>query len=244
LTAKREQLAGEETFLERRNLERSRETELVALQSQGLRNRSQKILMEIKDLETNPQAKKVLRYRTPISHPVQSEELFFECQQGRASFIDIATLLKEVRQRLPEKEQLLRSTWAAQDVTSIVGPFRLRYLVEREKGMLDLSIGSSTPGEQRGFRYSLTSWEIEPVTPDRGETLGVALREGSEFRQIADGIDPQFTAITFWVYPDGFALFRRLRDFLYQRDIVVAGRPLPFGSLIMSTAHGTVSRGQ
>jgi len=244
LVAEREELAMKQALLERRDHERTGQTEFVALNSQELRRRSQKILAEIKDLEKAPPPKKVLRYRTPISHPVQSEELFFECQQGRVTFIDIAILLKEVRQRLPEKEQLLRSTWETQDVTSIVGSFRLRYSVERERGVLDLSLRSSTPGMERGFRYSLNSWQVEPMSPERGEALETALHEGSEFRQISDGLDPQFTAVTFWVYPDSFALFRRLRDFLYQRDIVVAGRPLPAGALIMSTPHGTVSRGQ
>jgi hypothetical protein len=244
LAAEREKLASKQALLDQRDLDRTGQTEFVALNSEELRRRSQKILAEIKDLEKTPPAKMVLRYRTPISHPVQSEELFFECQQGRVTFVDIATLLKEVRQRLPEKEQLLRSTWGTEDVTSILGSFRLRYSVERERGVLDLSLRSSAPGMERGFRYSLTSWQIEPVSPQRGETVETALHEGSEFRQIADGIEPQFTAVTFWVYPDSFALFRRLRDFLYERDIVVAGRPLPAGALIMSTPHGTVSRGQ
>jgi hypothetical protein len=244
LATKREKLVTKETLLERIDVERTGQTEFVALNSQELRRRSQKIFEEIRDLEKTPPPKKALRYRTPISHPVQSEELFFECQQGRVTFIDIATLLKEVRQRLPEKEELLRSTWETQDVTSIVGSFRLRYSVERERGVLDLSLRSSTPGIERGFRYSLHSWQIEPMSPERGEILETALHEGSEFRQISDGMDPQFTAVTFWVYPDSFYVFRRLRDFLYQRDIVVAGRPLPAGTLIMSTPHGTVSRGQ
>ena len=54
----------------------------------------------------------------------------------------------------------------------------------------------------------------------------------------------QQTAVTFWVYPDSFDLFRRLRDLLYERDVVVAGRPLPDGVPIASSRRGTVSRGQ
>ena len=52
------------------------------------------------------------------------------------------------------------------------------------------------------------------------------------------------TAVTFWVYPDSFPAYRRLRDYLYDRDVVVAGRPLPDGTPIASRREGTASRGQ
>ena len=78
----------------------------------------------------------------------------------------------------------------------------------------------------------------------RGETVSEAMHENSDFRQIADGIDPRQTTVTIWVYPDSFEAFRKLRDYLYQREIVVAGRPLPVGMPIASSRRGSVSRGQ
>jgi len=242
--ARREKLMKDEEALDSRKRNLSQEAEQIAFSSEELRRRSQSVLEEIRALEAKPPPKNIMRYRTPISCPVHSEELFFECQQGRVAFIDIASLLKEVHQRLPEKEQLLRATWEIHDVTSIIGAFRLHFALERERGMLDFSTGGAKPVGEGGFRYALTGWQVEPVAPGRGETAEAALGDNSEFRQIVDGIDSQFTAVTFWVYPDSFALFRRLRDFLYQRDIVVAGRPLPTGTPIMSTPQGTVSRGQ
>ena len=54
-----------------------------------------------------------------------------------------------------------------------------------------------------------------------------------------------WTVVTFFVYPDSFAAFRQLRDYLYERDVVVAGRPLPIGAPITaSSKNGTRSRGQ
>jgi hypothetical protein len=100
------------------------------------------------------------------------------------------------------------------------------------------------PDSSGSYRYGLSEWQIEPVAPVRGEGVDAALREGSEFRQIVDGIDAQQTAVTFWVYPDSFVLYRQLRDFLYQRDVVIAGRPLPDGVPIASSRRGTISRGQ
>jgi hypothetical protein len=74
--------------------------------------------------------------------------------------------------------------------------------------------------------------------------VDAALREGSAFRHVIDGIDTEQTVVTFWVYADSFPLFRRLRDYLYERDVVVAGRPLPDGFPIASSRQGSVSRGQ
>ena len=61
---------------------------------------------------------------------------------------------------------------------------------------------------------------------------------------MADAIDARQTVVTFWVYPDSFSLYRELRDYLYDRDVVVAGRPLPEGIPITSSRRGSVSRGQ
>src|SRR5262249_1053019 len=112
---------------------------------------------------------------------------------------------------------------------------------ERERGLLDSLSGVPESG---GFRYGVSDWQVEPILPNRGESAEAALADDSEFRQIVDRIDPQQTAGTFWIYPDSFSLFRRLRDFLYERDVVVAGRPLPDGIPIASSRRGSVSRGQ
>jgi hypothetical protein len=115
--------------------------------------------------------------------------------------------------------------------------------IERERGMLD-SLGGARPGTSQGFRYGLSSWRIEPVALQRGESVAEALRAGSDFRDITDRLDSEQTAVTFWVYPDSFAAFRQLRDYLYRREITVAARPLPQDMPIASSRRGTNSRGQ
>ncbi len=100
------------------------------------------------------------------------------------------------------------------------------------------------PSNASGFGYGLSEWVLEPVRSTRGEPLEKALAAGSEFRQVVDGGVPQQTVATFWVYPDSFALFRQLRDFLYERGLEVAGRPLNQDSPIAASPSGTRSRGQ
>jgi hypothetical protein len=215
----------------------------AALSLDELRQRGRQLAEEIRVLREQPAAKRLLRYRTPVSEPVHSEELLFECYRGRVTFIDIAALLADVKKGFEEKGKQLRTSWQVEDVTPAVGTFRLHYVIARDRELLD-SVGSGPPPSAGAYRYGLSEWQLEPVALTRGESLSAALGPGSEFRQIIDGIDAQETAVTFWVYPDSFEIFRRLRDVLYERNVVVAGRPLPDGVPIASSRRGTLSRGQ
>jgi hypothetical protein len=244
LGARRRELAQEEATLSDTAGAGERTARAVSLSSTELRERTGKLANEIRSLEQAPPLKKVLRYRTPISRPVQSEELLFECSHGRVSFIDIAALLGEVRQGMEDNGKLLRTQWQVDGVAGPAGPFRLHYTIERERGLLDAIAGQAVPEANGSFRYGLSGWHVEPIAAARGETAAEALAKGSEFHHVVDAIEPRQTAVTFWVYPDSFDLFRQLRDYLYERDVTVAGRPLPDGLPIASSRRGSASRGQ
>jgi hypothetical protein len=240
LAVRRQQLEAERSALDRAAGKAGRPEPLSPAE---LRERCRKLTDDIRALEKLPPQKKTLRYLTPVSKPVHTDELHFECCHGRVTFIDLATLLDEVRRRMDEHGKQLRSQWEVRDVAGPVGPFRLRYTIERERGLSDVVAGD-VPNPQGGFRCALTGWEIEPLDEPRGEALEAALNPRSEFRQIADVLDPRQCTVTFWVYPDSFPIYRRLRDYLYERNVIVAGRPLPDGVPIASSKHGTRSRGQ
>ncbi len=186
----------------------------------------------------------VHRWRTPISQTVQSEEIIFEIRENRIAAIDIGSMLDEAQESLRKAGDVLRDQWVMEGTTAPVGSFRLRYTIERERppGFLG---EAPKPDDRASFRYGLTGWEVLPQDAKRGETLDVALKEGSSFRRIVDNLDPQVSAVTFCIYPDSFPAYRQVRDMLHGRDLVVAGRPLPAEAPIaMSTKKGTVSRGQ
>jgi hypothetical protein len=240
LAERRRALADDRAGIERGSQEAKKSAQATALSADELRERLRRLTEEVKAVQAQPSAKKVVRYRTPVSKPVEAEELLFECNKGRVTFIDIGALVDDVKRGMREKGEALRTTWEVTDVVGPVGPFQLRYTLERERD----SFPGATPDTIGSYRYGLSAWYVEPVTEVRGETLEQALKPTSEFRQIADHLDPQYAAVTFWVYPDSFSLYRQLRDYLYERELVVAGRPLPEGAHIASTRHGTVSRGQ
>jgi hypothetical protein len=208
-----------------------------------LQDRSRDLLRQIEDVKKLPTVKKTLRYHTPVSRPVHTDELMFECLKGRVSFIDLPAFLADVQRGLEDKANLLRSQWQIVETAGPYGAFRMRYTIQRQRDALEHAVGNSLPGSH-GFRYGLTEWVLEPVRSDRGETLDKALQNGSEFRQIVDAGVPEQTVVTFWVYSDSFAMFRQLRDFLYERGLEVAGRPLPDYAPIAASQHGTHSRGQ
>lgn len=209
-----------------------------------LTDRISKARDQIEFLGKTTKPGKVHRWRTPISQTVQSEEIIFEIRENRIAAIDIGTMLEEVQDSLRKAGEVLQNQWVMEGTTTPIGSFRLKYTIERERpaGLLG---EAGKPDDRASFRYGLTGWEVIPLDPKRGETLEQALKEGSAYRRIVDNLDPQVSAVTFCIYPDSFAAYRKLRDLLHERDMVVAGRPLPYEAPIaMSTKKGTVSRGQ
>ncbi len=240
LAAQRDVLEGERKLLELKGAVRGAQAQQASLTVDDVRKRSKKLLDEIKKLETAALPKKELKYHAPVSKAVQIEEMFFECKDGRVTYIDLPSFLNEIKLSMDELAQELKTTYRVERTTGSVGAYRLRFAIERERTALEA--GEMPSGSN--FRYGLTEWVVEPLTLDRGETLEQALREKSQFRRLVDPLDANLTTVTFWVYPDSFELFRRLRDHLYERGHDVAGRPLPPGAPIAASRHGTPSRGQ
>jgi hypothetical protein len=243
-TARRQQLEAERAGLAQSadGKEQSAKSAVAALGP--LQERARKLQATLDELEKEPGTKQVLRWRTPVSQPLQTEELLFECREGRVTLIDIGSLLEEAHRLMQEKRDVLRRQWDYSEETRPVGAFRLRFTVEREQSPLEA--GAGLPADDRtSYRYSMTGWRVEPVETHRGETVKEALTPGSAFRRVIDGLDANQTAVTFWVYADSFDAYRQLRDVLHERDVVVAGRPLPPGvAIAASSRRGTVSRGQ
>lgn len=243
LSESRRELEQQQSSVAKQIADGAHDSRIVAISLAELRDRQKRLLDEIHELEQLPAPSKVLHYRTPVSRPVQADEFMFECRGGRVTFFDIAALQGEIRRALEEKRSLLQTRWQVSDVTPAIGAFRLHYTIMRERGLVEAVLPGASP-ESGNFRYGLGEWVAEPVAAPRGETQAEALATGSEFRRLVDTLDPQQSVVTFWIYPDSFGLYRRLRDYLYTRDLVVAGRPLPLNASIRCSRDGSRSRGQ
>lgn len=241
LLTRREELDAQRRALDGKGSLAGVKVQQANLSVAEVRERSKKLLAEIKKIEAGPTNMKQLKYHSPLSRAVApGEELMFECRAGRVTFIDLPMFMQEMKGSLEEISVELKTTYRVERRTSTIGAFRLLYSVERERTPLDVPGGPTT----RSFRYGLSEWVVEPIAPERGETVAEALRPRSQFRQMVDNLDPRLTVVTFWVYPDSFEMFRSLRDHLYDRGHDVAGRPLPAGAPIAASKYGTASRGQ
>jgi len=220
----------------------ARETALTLAE---LEKRREKLKIELRELEKEKPATKTLRYQTPVSQTVKGDELHFECRHGKVAFVDLGLLLPQVRRGLRDHQDDLKTQWQVSDVTEPIGAFQLRYVIERQRSNLDAAVENSNPDPYASYSYGVSEWVAEPVMPDRGEATDAALADGSDFRRVIDGLEAQNTAITLWVYPESFAVYRRLRDFLTEKGFTVAGRPLMSDKPIAGSArYGTRSRGQ
>jgi hypothetical protein len=237
LTATEAALAAQREQAEKTVKDQAGAAQSTWLSISELKQRSDRLAAELRELEKLPPATKTIHYRTPVSRPVHTEELHFECREGRISYIDLDAFLVEIRAGFEDNAKTLQNQWSVSGTTGQVGPFRLRYTVERDRGPLDASLST-------GFHYRLAGWVVEPMTALRGETAAAALVPGSEFRRVADALDPEQSVVTMWVYPDSFAIYRQLRDYLHEHNIEVAGRAIPQGVAIASSKQGTASRGQ
>ena len=235
LAARRDRLEAERTALERTARDRDQAAQALALSAAELTERIRRVTEEVEALRKAPPAKKTFRYHTPVSQPLQTEELTFECNHGRVALIDMGVMLEDIRRDLRDRLEQLQTQPEVRGVTAPAGAFRLHYTLAREPGAPDRA------GLSPALSYS---WEVEPLAARRGETAEVALASGSEFRRIIDHIDPYQTAVTIWVYPDSFPAYRQLRDYMHGRGIEVAARPLCAGMPITYSNHGTASRGQ
>ena len=179
-------------------------------------------------------------FPTPISRVVDGPEAHLLISNGRVVFIPLQPLLELMQAQARREAYKIADQ---QDLTDTVGPvagFRLRYTLER----YDVSIEKMKDLGRPGSYIRLRRWTLIPPDTDPGEPVRLALQDDSDFRHALRKIVPGRTAVTVWVYPDGFDAFRQLRKELYQLGYAVAARPLPVGQPIAGSADGSKSAAQ
>ncbi|WP_435021968.1 hypothetical protein TA3x_002659 [Tundrisphaera sp. TA3] len=187
-----------------------------------------------------PKAKALLA-KSAVAKPTEGTEYHFEVRRNRVAFIDLDRLVDQVkadaRLRLRIGGGATRGAIAA--LVGPVGSFSLRYRMARA-----ISDDLSDLLDAREVTYTLQSWEVIPEGENRGEPYEMTRSTSSEFGRAIRRLNPERDTITMWIYPDGFSLYRRLRDDLHERGFTVAARPLPAGMAIRGSPSGSLSAGQ
>ncbi len=174
--------------------------------------------------------------KSPVARPPHGDEFHFEVRRGRVAYIDLEGLLDRVRTDARIQLRMAEGLRPIRGKVGPVGAFRIDYEMAPD------GIGMGRSGLNAS--YSLSGWEIVPTSDLRGETLEQAFQPASDFARAINSLDPSQHAITMWVYPDGFALYRQLRDALHQSGFLVSARPLPEAMPIRGSPVGSVSAGQ
>jgi hypothetical protein len=178
-----------------------------------------------------------LVHRSPLSSPVELQEVHLELLGDRVTFIDTQRLTRWAFDKLRSRQLDFRSTGQSTGEVGPVDAFKLRFSVNRKEMPYGQAMLSEAPVESLRF-------EMVPTRDPRGEPITAALEPNSALAAVLDRHSPNKYAITIWTYPDSFLAFRQLRDYLSDRGYVVAARPLPFDRLITFATEGTRSESQ
>lgn len=215
--------------------------QLARLASQGgfLKAERDRLKDEVAALRRAPRARaKELTDTTPVARRPGGDEYHFELRRDRVTFIDLDRLLDLVK---ADAQIRIRGDDGSHMIDSKVGPvgaFSLEYTMARALP----GVGELLQG--RGFFYDLRGWELVPEFPNRGEPYEATRSPASEYARAINRLNPARATVTMWIYPDGFNLYRKLRDDLHARGYLVAARPLPEGMAIRGSPAGSVSAGQ
>lgn len=194
-----------------------------------------KLQGELQALSEAPRPRrKILIDKSPVAKKADGEEFHFEIHGDRVAFIDLERLLDKVKTDARVQIRLSGGNRPAVGTVGPVGAFEMSY----EVGRLD---DGANP---RMGNFGLSAWEILPTHASRGETYEAAVGAASDFARAIRRLNPARDVITLWVYPDGFPLYRRLRETLHQQGFLVAARPLPEGMTIRGSPSGSASSAQ
>lgn len=176
---------------------------------------------------------------SPMAKTVFGEEIHFRLKGGLLSVVPIDPLVEMIREEFRRGANGTRPGAA----TATVGPVRgyvAKYDMDKSRAVVNRNGTVST-----GIRMELTQMTIEPTSEPFGDPLASCI--GSD-RSLIDielaGRDPRTTTVTVWVYPDSFGEFRQLKEYLYERGIAAAARPLPMGRPISGGPQGSRSAAQ
>ena len=204
-----------------------------------IRSDLEKLRAEVATLRTVPRPKATsILTKSPVARPAWSDEFHFELRRNRISYINLDRLLELAKSDAQVRIRMSDRTGVITSQVGPVGSFSLGYALGRSTSGVDELI------ERQSIRFDLKGWELIPESENRGETYESTRNPISQYSQAINRLNPSRAVLTFWVYPDSFDLYRRLRAELMARGFSVAGRPLPEGMAIRGSPMGSVSATQ
>lgn len=176
---------------------------------------------------------------TPMAKTVFGKEVHFRLLGGRLAYVPLDELVEKMKQEIRFKAERLRTSPSTVETIGPIAGFHLRYMLRLAERVEETRIGIV-----RAQVPEFVGFYLIPTSDQLGEPLQQALEPSSQFHRMIDGLDPNTTTITVWVYPDSFKEFLILKRYLYQRGFLTACWPLPEGHPISGGPHGRRSAAQ
>lgn len=215
--------------------------ELLALNQELETTRAQllKLRQNLNESSGEPDATVMEHRMTPVGRLVEGNELHFRLEGGRVTHVPIDALAAELGNQVQRQRSIILKTSAYQGTVGPVDGYIMEYRIERARASLEeeLRVGSQM------VRMSVSQWTLIPQAGLVGETGPQAMQRDSEFYRSILTSGPT-TTLTFWTYPDSFALHRELQQFAQRHGYQVAARPLPTGVPIAGSPNGSKSLAQ
>lgn len=185
-----------------------------------------------------PQVTTLTHRLTPLGRDISGKELHFRLLKGRVAFLPIEGLILRLRPLiLHDRDRLIRNGIERGEIGPVCG-FRMEYELRARRLSAIEELRQRQP-----VAFDLVKWvmiaEPDLVTESAEEATR---RDGDFVRRLRDA--DADTAITFWVYPDSYDLYRQLQEFAHHENFTVAARPIPFGVPIAGSPNGSRSSGQ
>ncbi|MEZ6057403.1 MAG: hypothetical protein R3C01_11945 [Planctomycetaceae bacterium] len=215
--------------------------ELLEIQAdiESTRNQLSLLRQNLNEASSEPTAKVIEHRMTPVGRLVEGKELHFRLERGRVTHVPIDDLAAELGNQIQRQRSIILRTSAYQGSVGPIDGYVMEYRIERARASLEdeLKVGSQM------IRMSVSQWTLLPQPGLVGETAQQAMQRDSEFYRTLLTSGPT-TTLTFWTYPDSFALHRELQQFAQRHGYQVAARPLPEGVPIAGSPNGSKSIAQ
>lgn len=176
---------------------------------------------------------------SPVTKPVESDDVHFRVDGGRVSIIPLQDLLDRLKDQVLARRSTIMRFNQFEGVVGPVGGYSMKYTVEKEGGS---ALESLQTGDLR-VRVSVSKWQLQAEESLLQESVADALRPGSRFRQQLETCPPD-SVVTIWVYENSFEQFAAIRELAHGLRLRVAARPLPDGTPIVGSPNGSRSSAQ
>ncbi|QDU79348.1 hypothetical protein Pla110_10560 [Polystyrenella longa] len=204
------------------------------------KSRINQLTRVLEEVEQKESPTKELRHEvTPVSKRVAGKEIHFQVKYNKISVLPIDELVTEMKEEIPDN---LSWIMKFNEYNGEVGPirgFRMTYKVARES----LSAVEQLQQGRGMMKVGVERWELVEDELLLAESFEKALEPLSSFQAALQQADSNST-LTFWVYPDSFATFQKIKEVVHHNGFLIAARPIPFGAPIAGSPNGSQSESQ